>query len=156
VAYFFIGESCPSRGIFSEVFYQRVFFVPVIPTESSTHRHGSRTLFLEHGTSTELLCDAEGSPPLQYSWERNSSSLTLGGKYQLMEGGAVLVVHNVTLEDEGDYFCSVENCVGEVQLVSMLVNIGGQSLGWGLSVNIGGWSMGGRSLGWGSSVCWSI
>ena len=57
----------------------------------------------------ELNCSANGSPELQYSWNRNTSSGHNMFPTGTTSDSNYITISNVTVDDEGVYTCTVSN-----------------------------------------------
>jgi len=55
----------------------------------------------------ELNCTAEGGSNISYAWTKN-------GDYGMfsISNSSTIIIHNVTINDAGNYICSVSNDAG--------------------------------------------
>ena len=58
---------------------------------------------IAEGSDVMLTCEATGDGTLNYQWRRVSGSL------QRNSGGQTLTIHNITIDDSGQYYCEVDN-----------------------------------------------
>ena len=77
------------------------------------------------GDTLELNCSSSGSPELLYSWSRNTSS----SQYLLSINttSSSITIANLTVDDEGVYYCTVSNEGGRSSH-TVLVTIIGKNL----------------------------
>ena len=61
------------------------------------------------GDTLELNCSSNGSPELQYSWSRNTSSGQTIFPASTTSNSNLITINNVTVDDEGVYTCTVSN-----------------------------------------------
>ena len=61
------------------------------------------------GDTLELNCSANGSPELQYSWSRNTSSGHNMFPTDTTSDSNYITISNVTVDDKGVYTCTVSN-----------------------------------------------
>ena len=61
------------------------------------------------GDTLELNCSSNGSPELQYSWSRNTSSGQAIFPASTTSNSSLITINNVTVDDEGVYTCTVSN-----------------------------------------------
>ena len=61
------------------------------------------------GDTLELNCSSDGSPELQYSWSRNTSSGQAMFPASTTSNNSLITINNVTVDDEGVYTCTVSN-----------------------------------------------
>lgn len=77
------------------------------------------------GDTLELNCSSNGSPELLYSWSRNTSS----GHYMISINTTSnsITITNLTMDDEGVYYCIVSN-EGGSSSHAVLVTVIGKNL----------------------------
>ncbi len=77
----------------------------------------SRQLLQQIGSKLRLFCAAqEGTGPLYYKWTKNGHLLPpTGANHQVKssEDNSVLIIHQITVTDAGNYSCSVSNGAGQ-------------------------------------------
>lgn len=78
------------------------------------------------GDTLELNCSSGGSPELQYSWNRNTSSGQTMFPANTTSDSNFLVIRNVSVHDEGVYTCTVNNEGGDSGY-NILITIIGKS-----------------------------
>ena len=61
------------------------------------------------GDTMKLNCSSKGSPKLQYSWSRNTSSDLNMFPTNTTSYSNYITINNVTVDDEGVYSCTVSN-----------------------------------------------
>lgn len=80
--------------------------------------HGSvRYLF---GDTMELNCTSEGSPELQYSWSRQTSSSNMLPAGTSIKNNTI-IIKNLTISDEGSYTCTVSNEAGNFSSTTIVI-----------------------------------
>ena len=67
---------------------------------------------VNEGQTAFLKCIADGHPPPRVTWSKINSSLPDGR--HVVESSGVLIIKNVTSEDDGVYSCRAENLLGSV------------------------------------------
>lgn len=72
--------------------------------------NSTRSVITTAGESIQLECYASGYPAPTVAWRRSNNELmpTGGSIYK----GTVLIMHNVTKQDRGEYYCFADNGVG--------------------------------------------
>ncbi|CAG2106450.1 unnamed protein product [Medioppia subpectinata] len=83
-------------------------FVRIPPAISD---NSTRSVITSSGASISLQCYAIGFPQPSISWRRENNDLlpTGGALYR----GNILIIHNVTKNDRGTYYCIADNSVGK-------------------------------------------
>ena len=76
------------------------------------------------GDTLELNCSSSGSPELQYSWNRNTSSDQTVFPPNTTSDSNLFVISNVTVGDEGVYTCTVSNEGGNSSYDILITVIG--------------------------------
>ena len=61
------------------------------------------------GDTLELNCSSYGSPKLQYSWSRSTSSGRNMFPTNTTSDSNHITINNVSVDDEGAYTCTVSN-----------------------------------------------
>ena len=61
------------------------------------------------GDTLLLNCSSDGSPELQYSWSRNTSSGQTMFPANITSDSRFLTINDLTVDDEGVYSCTVSN-----------------------------------------------
>ena len=64
---------------------------------------------IAEGSNVTLRCEATGSGALNYQWKRESGSLPKDTVITNIKGGKNLIIHNITVNDSGQYYCEVDN-----------------------------------------------
>lgn len=79
--------------------------IPPVISDNST-----RSVITSAGASIALQCYAAGYPQPSISWRRENNDLlpTGGALYR----GNILIIHNITKNDRGTYYCIADNTVG--------------------------------------------
>ena len=77
--------------------------------------HGST--FYEFGDTLELNCTSEGSPVLQYSWNRKTRSGNLFPAGTTINSNTI-IINNLAIRDGGSYTCTVSNEAGSFNLTT--------------------------------------
>ena len=62
------------------------------------------SITVPEGANVVLTCEATGEGTLNYQWKRVSGSLV-----KVIRGNTDLIISNVTVNDTGVYYCSVNN-----------------------------------------------
>jgi len=62
---------------------------------------------------TVLVCEAEGNPPPSYQWLQKTN--TAEETVYVRGAEQTLVIHNVTYEYQGSYFCKATNVISGVE-----------------------------------------
>lgn len=80
--------------------------IPPVISDNST-----RSVITSAGASISLQCYATGFPQPSISWRRENNDLlpTGGALYR----GNILIIHNITKNDRGTYYCIADNNVGK-------------------------------------------
>ncbi len=80
--------------------------IPPVISDNST-----RSVITSAGASISLQCYAFGYPQPSISWRRENNDLlpTGGALYR----GNILIIHNITKNDRGTYYCIADNGVGK-------------------------------------------
>lgn len=64
--------------------------------------------------STKFECKIGGSPEISIMWYKGESPIRPSNKYSMsfMDSVAVIEMHNLIVEDSGDYTCEAQNPAG--------------------------------------------
>lgn len=67
------------------------------------------------GKAARMECQVIGDPQPDIRWYRENEPLLEGGRYMFEENGdlQVLIINDVTANDEGLYKCVARNCAGK-------------------------------------------
>ena len=65
-----------------------------------------KDITVAEGSDVTLTCEATGNGALNYQWMKESGSLPMNS---LSNGGKNLTLHNITVDDSGQYYCEVDN-----------------------------------------------
>ena len=76
------------------------------------------------GDTLELNCSSSGSPELQYSWYRNTSGIQIIFPANTTSDSKILIISNVTVDDEGVYSCIVSNEQGNSSYDVLITIVG--------------------------------
>ena len=80
----------------------------MIPTVSITKSPNTSTVL--QGTNVTFTCTADGAPKPTITWSRiNGTNFTTKSTIKTSEGKSVLILTNVTNEEEGIYECTAHN-----------------------------------------------
>ena len=71
--------------------------------------------------SVELLCPAEGNPPVDWIWTRGGEMLENGGRINILDNGALLRIFLLQEEDSGLYNCTVRNMLSFDSYIIQLI-----------------------------------
>ena len=82
--------------------------------------HGS-TQYVS-GDTLELNCTSEGSPVLQYSWSRETSSEDMFPSDAVIKNNTI-IIYNISISDRGHYTCIVSNEAGNFSFTTT-INVG--------------------------------
>ena len=69
----------------------------------------NETVTIAEGNDVTLRCKATGNGTLNYQWKRVSGSLPNNAVITNINGGEILTIHNITVNDSGRYYCEVDN-----------------------------------------------
>lgn len=72
--------------------------------------NSTRVVTTFEGASIELVCYATGHPRPLISWRRQNNDILPTGSSVYF--GNILLIHNITKEDRGTYYCIANNSVG--------------------------------------------
>ena len=86
--------------------------------------HGSTQYIF--GDTLKLNCTSEGSPVLQYSWSRETSSEDMFPASTTISNNTI-IIYNLSVPDGGRYTCTVSNEAGNFSFTTN-VNVGGKLL----------------------------
>ena len=75
------------------------------------------------GSDVVLVCTSTDDEPLNYQWMRVSGSLPKNAKTD--DSGQRLTIHNITVNDSGKYYCTVN--INESSTPSMKVQVTARS-----------------------------
>ncbi|KAG8433789.1 hypothetical protein GDO86_012234, partial [Hymenochirus boettgeri] len=67
------------------------------------------------GSSLSLICTANSNPPASFFW-------TTSGQYNTTNNNGLLFIHNVTMDNNGEYICRAKNKYGQSHS-SIIINI---------------------------------
>uniref|UniRef100_A0A8C8R9I1 Ig-like domain-containing protein n=1 Tax=Pelusios castaneus TaxID=367368 RepID=A0A8C8R9I1_9SAUR len=72
--------------------------------------------------STRYECKIGGSPEIKVTWYKNETEIHDSEKYRLsfVDSMAVIEMHNLSLEDSGDYTCEARNAAGSANTSTSL------------------------------------
>nr|XP_033816119.1 hemicentin-1 isoform X1 [Geotrypetes seraphini] len=75
-------------------------------------QHAPRVMKVPVGHSVDILCNAQGTPPPEITWFKDSSAMLIdGGHYRAAKDGT-LSIEKVQLSDSGVYKCVASNIAG--------------------------------------------
>ena len=77
--------------------------LPVI----TRHPNYNGPITTAEGSNVMLECQATGNGTLNYRWRRVSGSLPSNARRS--NGGQTLTLHNIVVNDNGQYYCEVDN-----------------------------------------------
>ena len=80
------------------------------------------------GDTLELNCSSSGSPELQYRWYRNTSSIQTIFPANTTSDSKILIISNVTVNNEGVYSCIVSNEQGNSSYDILITIVGKNQL----------------------------
>ena len=63
-----------------------------------------KDITIAEGSDVMLMCEATGNGTLNYQWRSRVSGLL-----KRNSGGQNLTIHNITVDDSGQYYCEVDN-----------------------------------------------
>ncbi|KAI4883254.1 hypothetical protein NFI96_015883, partial [Prochilodus magdalenae] len=87
--------------------------VQVVPNSPRISSKDQVTLWAPLGQAAQMTCDATGEPPPTIIWiSPNNEIITSSVKYQILNEGT-LIIHKVTLADQGKYACVARNSAGD-------------------------------------------
>ena len=75
-----------------------------------------------------LRCEAAGDGTLNYQWKRVSGSSPKNAVITNINGGKILIIHNITVSDSGQYYCEVDNGGSGVSSSRVQVKVKSESL----------------------------
>ena len=84
----------------------------VITMDNSSTSNGPVTV--AEGSNVTLRCEVTGGGKLNYQWRRESGSLP--SNVTMSDGGKFLTIHNIAVNDSGQYYCEVDNGGGSVSM----------------------------------------
>ena len=89
----------------------------------TTHPNNNGPITIAEGSNVMLRCEATGNGGLNYQWRRVSGSLPSSARTS--NGGQTFTIHNITVDDSGEYYCEVDN--GGESVSSMRVQVTARS-----------------------------
>ena len=96
--------------------------LPVI----TTHPNYTGPITIVEGSNVVLKCQATGDGTLNYHWRRVSGSLPSNARRS--NGGQTLTLRNIVVNDNGEYYCEVDNGGEKVTSSRVQVTAKSQSL----------------------------
>ena len=63
------------------------------------------------GNSVTLTCSVQGRPSPKQKWIYNGTEISDDDNYEIQRGG-ILVIHNLTSDTSGFYYCTASNNAG--------------------------------------------
>jgi hypothetical protein len=85
-----------------------VSFIVVVPKVSITKTPNTSTVL--QGTNVTFTCTTDGSPKPTIAWSRVNGTISMTKSSEITsEGKSVLMLTNVTNEEEGMYECTAQN-----------------------------------------------
>ena len=85
------------------------------------HPNGEGNITVAEGSNVTLICRATGDTPLNYQWMRISGSLPKNAKRS--NNGRKFIIHNITVSNSGQYYCSVSDNEGSVSSMKVQVTV---------------------------------
>ena len=72
-----------------------------------------------------LSCNASGDPVPTISWTKDGSIISASGDWRISFGAdnKVLIISNVSREDEGEYRCVANNSLGNASSNAAFLNV---------------------------------
>ena len=89
----------------------------------TTHPNSNGDITVAEGSDVTLRCEATGEGTLNYQWRRVSGSLP--SNVRRSNRGRNLTIPNITVSDNGQYYCEVDN--GGDSVSSMRVQVTARS-----------------------------
>lgn len=89
----------------------------------TTHPNYNGPITVAEGSNVELRCEATGNGTLNYQWKKVSGSVPHNARRS--NGGQTLTLHNIKINDSGEYYCEVDN--GGDSVSSMRVQVTAKS-----------------------------
>ena len=89
----------------------------------NTHPDNNGSITVAEGSDVTLKCTATGEGTLNYQWRRGLKSLPSNFK---SNGGQKYTIHNIAVDDNGQYYCEVDN--GGEKVTSRRVKVTVKSL----------------------------
>ena len=88
---------------------------------------GDKPITIAEGNNVTLRCKATGDGALNYQWKRVSGSLPKNTVITNINGGNNLTIHNITVNDSGQYYCEVDNGGDNVSSMRVIVTVKSKS-----------------------------
>ena len=84
---------------------------------------GDKPITVAEGSNVTLRCKATGDGALSYQWKRVSGSLPKNTVITNINRGNNLTIHNITVNNSGQYYCEVDNRGGNVSSMRVQVTV---------------------------------
>jgi len=97
------------------VFSHSTTDLPVI----TTHPNNNGPITVAEGSDVMLRCNATGEGTLNYQWRRLSGSLP--NRARLSDNDQILTIKRISTDDNGEYYCEVDN--GGTSVSSNIVQV---------------------------------
>ena len=103
-------------------FHVKIIINTALP-EITKHPNESGPITVAEGSDVMLNCKATGKGKLNYQWKRVSGSLPISVRMSNRE--QTLIIRNIAVSDNGQYYCEVDN--GGDSVSSMRVQVTARS-----------------------------
>ena len=95
------------RHIFLEPSECYVYLITVALPVITRHPNHNGPITVADGSDVTLRCEATGNGTLNYQWRRVSGSLPSNARRD--NNGRTLNIRNIQVDDNGQYYCEVDN-----------------------------------------------
>ena len=103
-----------------------IFLIIIALPMITRHPNDNGPITVAEGSDVTLRCEATGNGILKYQWRRVSGSLPKNTRME--DEGQNLTIHDIAVKDSGQYYCEVNDTVGNMSSMRVQVTARSKSL----------------------------